>query len=231
METERAGTLKKIVSIVAGALLIAGIVAIFALPRPEQRHYPKRIQVRFWHMWTSEWARKVSDICDEFNKSQDKYEVIPLSVPSGAADSKFFLAVAGGAPPDVMAQWNPVIPYWADSKLLQPLDQIEELDDVIEGQQPPVVQVGRGVLDTPEREGLDGAIGRGHPTIDHLRFEKALALQVVHEVVRVVWGGMANSALGLAEEQVLPARFGLYGFCRIEHAVDVQLRRRREVHK
>jgi len=124
METDRLATLKKIASIVAGVLVIAGIVAIFALPRPQQRHYPKRIQVRFWHMWTAEWARKVSDICDEFNKSQDKYEVIPLSVPSGAADSKFLLAVAGGDPPDVMAQWNPVIPYWADSKLLQPLDQM-----------------------------------------------------------------------------------------------------------
>ena len=120
MEVER--KFKKIVSIVAGALVIAGIAAIFALPKPAQRHYPKRIPVRFWHMWTSEWAKVVDDICREFNKSQEKYEVIPLSVPSNAADTKFLLAVAGGDPPDVMAQWNPVIPSWADKKLLVPLD-------------------------------------------------------------------------------------------------------------
>ena len=72
METDRVGTFKKIASIVAGALLIAGIVAIFALPRPQQRHYPKRIQVRFWHMWTSEWAKVVDDVCQEFNKSQNE---------------------------------------------------------------------------------------------------------------------------------------------------------------
>jgi multiple sugar transport system substrate-binding protein len=47
-------------------------------------------------MWTAEWKVVVERICDRFNKSQDRYEVIPLSVPGTAADSKFLLAAADG---------------------------------------------------------------------------------------------------------------------------------------
>jgi multiple sugar transport system substrate-binding protein len=115
---------KKIIAIIAGVLLIGGIALIFMLPAPQTRHYPKRIEVRFWHMWTGEWANVVDKIAQEYNKSQTKYEVVPLSVPSSAADTKFLLAVSGGNPPDVMAQWNPVIPSWADKKLLIPLDEM-----------------------------------------------------------------------------------------------------------
>jgi multiple sugar transport system substrate-binding protein len=77
-------------------------------------------------MWTAEWKGVIDDLCDEFNKSQDKYEVIPLSIPSGEgqADSKFLLAVAGGDPPDVIAQWTPVIPKWVESRLILPLDDM-----------------------------------------------------------------------------------------------------------
>jgi multiple sugar transport system substrate-binding protein len=73
-------------------------------------------------MWTAEWKPVVEKIADRFNESQDIYEVIPLSIPGTAADTKFLLSVAGGDPPDVMAQWNPVIPKWAESGLLIPLD-------------------------------------------------------------------------------------------------------------
>jgi multiple sugar transport system substrate-binding protein len=73
-------------------------------------------------MWTAEWKDVVERIVDQFNESQDVYEVIPLSVPGTAADSKFLLSVAGGDPPDVMAQWNQVIPKWAESGLILPLN-------------------------------------------------------------------------------------------------------------
>ena len=101
-----------------------GTLVVLALPGPPPRKYPGRIPVRFWHMWTAEWKDVVDDIVDRFNESQNVYEVIPLSIPYTAADSKFLLAVAGGDPPDVMAQWNSVIPKWADSKLIIPLDDL-----------------------------------------------------------------------------------------------------------
>ncbi len=105
-------------------LAIAITVIAFALPGPQQRHYPERQPVRFWHMWTAEWKVVVERIVDRFNQSQDRYEVIPLSIPGSRADTKFLLAVAGGDPPDVMAQWNPVIPAWAGAGLLMPLDEL-----------------------------------------------------------------------------------------------------------
>ena len=105
-------------------LVVAGAITVFALPGPPARKYPERIPVRFWHMWTAEWRLVVERIVDRFNESQDIYEVIPLSVPGTAADSKFLLSVAGGDPPDVMAQWNPVIPKWADNGLIVPLNEL-----------------------------------------------------------------------------------------------------------
>jgi len=110
--------------IALAVIAVLGMVFSWAVSGPSRRKYPERTPVRFWHMWTAEWKVVVEDICDRFNESQDKYEVIPLSVPYQTADSKFLLAVAGGDPPDCMAQWNPVIPKWAESKLLVPLDTL-----------------------------------------------------------------------------------------------------------
>jgi len=106
------------------ALASLAVVFVFALPGPTPRQYPERVPVRFWHMWTAEWKEVVERIVERFNESQDTYEVIALSIPGTAADSKFLLSVAGGDPPDVMAQWNPVIPKWAESRLLTPLNTL-----------------------------------------------------------------------------------------------------------
>jgi len=112
-------------ALLATVLVVAlGLIAVFDLPGPPPRKHPDRIPVRFWHMWTAEWKEVVERIVARFNESQDVYEVIPLSVPGAAADSKFLLAVAGGDPPDVMAQWNSVIPKWAESGLLVPLNTL-----------------------------------------------------------------------------------------------------------
>jgi len=105
-------------------LLAAMLLAVVARSGPVLRKYPERIPVRFWHMWTAEWKVVVDRIVDRFNASQDRYEVVALSVPSASADSKFLLAVAGGDPPDVMGQWNQVIPKWAESGLIVPIDDL-----------------------------------------------------------------------------------------------------------
>jgi multiple sugar transport system substrate-binding protein len=122
--TSRKSTGAKIAGGLTAAALIAGIVLIVALPGPKLRQYPERIPVRLWHMWTAEWKEVVDDIVLRFNESQDVYEVVALSVPATAADSKFLLSVAGGDPPDVMAQWNSVIPKWAENNLLEPLNEL-----------------------------------------------------------------------------------------------------------
>ena len=107
-----------------GVVVAASLAFSFAVRGPVRRKHPQRTEVRFWHMWTAEWKDVVERIVDRFNDGQDRYEVVALSVPGTAANSKFLLAVAGGDPPDCMAQWNQVIPKWADSELLVPLDDL-----------------------------------------------------------------------------------------------------------
>src|SRR5262245_17057229 len=118
---------------VARAALAASVVSmmilVFAVRGPTERAHPSRIPVRFWHMWTAEWKAVVDRIVARFNESQDKYEVIALSVPAGSADAKFLLAVVGGDPPDLMAQWNPIIPTWAQSGMLRPLDDLMSAEE------------------------------------------------------------------------------------------------------
>jgi len=104
--------------------IAAAVLAVALLPRAGMQRRPGRIPVRFWHMWTGEWKDVVDRIVARYNASQDKYEVVALSVPSAGADSKFLLGVVGGDPPDVMAQWNAVIPTWAENRLLLPLDEL-----------------------------------------------------------------------------------------------------------
>src|SRR5689334_18619825 len=72
-------------------------------------------------------------------------------------------------------------------------EEVEELDAVLEGGQPAVVEVRRRVLDAPQREGLDPALG---PAAVEL-----LDAQVVHLVVQVERRRVARRAAGLAVEQ------------------------------
>ncbi len=110
-------------AVLLSLMLLLGAIAFVALrPAPTPRLHPERTPVRFWHMWTGEWQVVVERIVTRFNQSQERYEVIALSVPPGGADQKFLLAVTGGDPPDVMAQWNQVIPSWAEHGLLEPIE-------------------------------------------------------------------------------------------------------------
>jgi multiple sugar transport system substrate-binding protein len=109
------------------AVALAALLLFFrgeSAPGAAAAPRPGRIQVRFWHMWTAEWKTVVDRIVARFNDSQAKYEVVALSVPPAGADSKLLLAAVGGDPPDVMAQWQNVIPTWAKSGLLLPLDEL-----------------------------------------------------------------------------------------------------------
>jgi len=110
------------------ALIAAVILLAFVAPSAStQQRYPDRKPVRYWHMWTAEWKEVVDRIVERFNESQDEYEVIALSVPAGIgisqANTKFLMGVVGGDPPDLMTQWNSVIPAWASKGLLVPLDE------------------------------------------------------------------------------------------------------------
>ena len=80
--------------------------------------------MRFWHLLNGEWQAPTEKVCDRFNQSQSRYEVIPLLVPDTSADSKFLLSVAGGDPPDVMLHWTQAMSTWAEGGILYPLDTL-----------------------------------------------------------------------------------------------------------
>lgn len=105
-----------------GAIIAACLLVFVLIPAPPKQHLPKRIPVVFWHLLGAEWEPSVNEVVRRFNASQDKYEVIPLLLPSDGAESKFFLSVVGGDPPDLMLQWTQAISSQAADGILQPLD-------------------------------------------------------------------------------------------------------------
>jgi multiple sugar transport system substrate-binding protein len=107
--------------VAALSLVLVSRARLIAAASPPPSHHA-RIPVTYWHMWSGEWQPVMERVVAEFNASQDKYEVIPLQVPYASADSKFLMSVAGGDPPDVMAQWTNAISTWSQDGVLQPLD-------------------------------------------------------------------------------------------------------------
>lgn len=108
---------------IAGVLVLAAVVILAPAPAPLERR-KEREPVYFWHMWSGEWLAVVEGICKRFNESQTEYEVVPLQIPAGGSETKFLLSAAGGATPDLVSQWNPILGMWSDRKLIRPWDEV-----------------------------------------------------------------------------------------------------------
>ena len=104
-------------------------VVVFASGHSTPRKYPERKLVRFWHRWQGDWEKQVQKICDAFNESQDKYEVVAVSVPGSGADAKFILGVIGGDPPDLMSMGSGAVPNMAANGFLTPLETLMTPDE------------------------------------------------------------------------------------------------------
>ncbi|MBW7453027.1 ABC transporter substrate-binding protein [Paenibacillus sepulcri] len=89
----------------------------------------KVVEVTYWHMWTSDWKKLIDSLVAEFNETHPNIKVNALSI-TGDANAKFLTAQAGGDPPDVMTQWNQIIPSWAEK------GAILSLKDYIDGSAP-----------------------------------------------------------------------------------------------
>ncbi len=111
---------------IVGSALVAAGLAYALWPEPAPPKPPPREEVVFWHMWTAEWKGVIDRIVARYNASQTRYRVVAVSVPSAnnQATAKFLLAAVGSTPPDLMAQWLPVVPNWADNGLIRPLDEL-----------------------------------------------------------------------------------------------------------
>src|SRR5947207_5174430 len=53
-------------------------------------------------------------------------------------------------------------------------DEVEELDRILEREEPTIVEIGRRVLDPAQREGLDRPVGARHCAVDQYRLVEAL---------------------------------------------------------
>ncbi|MEM9351454.1 MAG: extracellular solute-binding protein [Planctomycetota bacterium] len=89
-----------------------------------------REEVVFWHFWGGADRPVVERIVEGFNASQDRYRVRAIAMPGANLDLKFFLSVAGGSPPDVMNQDDPVVADWAHRGLLASLEEMASAEEL-----------------------------------------------------------------------------------------------------
>src|SRR5690606_34930455 len=109
---------------------------------------------------------------------------------------------------------------------LQSENEVEELDGIVEGQQPAVVQIRRAVLDAAQREGLRrSAVGHLTAVDDLVLVVKALHLQVVHEVVAEDRRRVTLRAAAVAEEDLLASKLLLGSELGIQPPERIELRR------
>ncbi|MEM9187144.1 MAG: extracellular solute-binding protein [Planctomycetota bacterium] len=84
----------------------------------------------FWHFWGGRDRPVVEGVVQRFNDSQRRYRVRALAMPGNNLDLKFFLSVAGGDPPDLVNQDDPIIADWASRGALTPLDALAPAAEV-----------------------------------------------------------------------------------------------------
>jgi multiple sugar transport system substrate-binding protein len=79
--------------------------------------------IQFWHGWTGEYADTLARVVAEFNRQHPRIRVQPLFMPTGAGENmKFFTAVAGEVPPDVIVVDGTQVASWGNMGVLRPLD-------------------------------------------------------------------------------------------------------------
>ena len=91
-------------------------------PRPRSDAPPGRIILDYWEKWTGDEGRAMRRLVERFNTEQDRIHVRYLTINS--IDQKAMIAIAGGAPPDIIGLWNFNLPSFAESGALLPLDDL-----------------------------------------------------------------------------------------------------------
>ena len=89
-----------------------------------------RAEVVFWHFWGGQDQEVVESVVRRFNNSQREYFVRAIAMPGNNMQAKLFLSVAGGDPPDLVNQDDPVLPDWARRGVIYAMDEIADPDEV-----------------------------------------------------------------------------------------------------
>jgi multiple sugar transport system substrate-binding protein len=108
------------------AFLVVAAAAAIAWPWCDSSRSatpPDRQEVIFWHFWGGADRDVVESVARRFNEQQAKYWVRAVAVPGNNLDAKLFLSVAGGNPPDLVNQDDPVLADWYDRGVLQTVEE------------------------------------------------------------------------------------------------------------
>ncbi|MGI9515940.1 MAG: ABC transporter substrate-binding protein, partial [Pirellulaceae bacterium] len=113
--------------LVAGLLISHRLASERAASRAENRD---RSEVVFWHFWGGADRDVVEDVVRQFNESQNEYFVRAIAMPGNNLQAKLFLSIAGGDPPDLVNQDDPIVGDWASRNIILPLDELCEAETV-----------------------------------------------------------------------------------------------------
>lgn len=92
----------------------------------------QRTEVIFWHFWGGKDSEVVDHIVQQFNDTNDQYVVRAVAMPGNNLQAKLFLAVAGGDPPDLVNQDDPVLADWAQRGVIAPISDVAPADQINE---------------------------------------------------------------------------------------------------
>ena len=100
------------------------ILTYLAIPfGPVAKQVPGVMVIHVWHPWAGDVADDFKAVVDRFNQTHKAVQVLTLFTPNDMANStKFFIAVAGGIPPDITFVDGPQVAAWAEMGMLEPLD-------------------------------------------------------------------------------------------------------------
>lgn len=113
-------------------LLLTGLTAPALVWRQDDasRIPLDRREVVFWHFWGGADRDVVEKVVARFNARQDEHFVRAVAMPGNNLDLKLFLAIAGGDPPDVINQDDPIVADWATRGALTPLDELATSEEI-----------------------------------------------------------------------------------------------------
>lgn len=130
-----------------GGLAAAGLgFALFGPRGAKEAAGRGKIVLDYWEKWTRHEGDAMVKVVEAFNASQDRIHVRYLVTSD--IGQKSMIAIASGAPPDVIGLYAFNVPPYAEARAIMPLDEIApkhgvHLDDYAQGVRPVMTHKGR----------------------------------------------------------------------------------------
>ncbi len=103
--------------------LVLALVMLFSVLGGAALAEGEREKVEFWYLWSGIEAEMLEDTIASYNASQDKYEVIGLSVPD---ESKIKVSYGSGDGPDITDSFSSAVSTYYDQGILMNLNEYIE---------------------------------------------------------------------------------------------------------